>query len=390
MSFREDVSRWLSRTRGQERHPGDAATPRARGEIWALRDVSLKIAHGEIVGLIGVNGAGKSTLLKILSRITAPTTGRVVLHGRVGSLLEVGTGFHPELTGHENIFLNGAILGMSRQEVRERLDDIIAFAEMERFIHTPVKRYSSGMTVRLAFAVAAHLESEIMIVDEVLAVGDAAFQKKCIDKMRDVAGAGRTIILVSHNLSTISRICERGIWMDQGKVRMDGDVLDVIEQYERSSSVGMEADQGSGADSSTGCRIQSVGVLNPAGEPLQSVESGAPIVLEVRGISTRDYEDLSVAIGIYDNTGRRLALLDSAIQQTRYRIAEGEFRLRCDCAGLALVSGRYALNVAISQGPDLVNAAQRAGHLQIGEPALRGAQDQSGPLLARYDWRRQT
>jgi len=199
--------------------------------IWALRDVSFEIQAGEIVGIIGRNGAGKSTLLKILSRITHPTVGRVQLIGRVASLLEVGTGFHPELTGRENIFLNGSILGMSKTEIESKFDEIIAFAEIEKFIDTPVKRYSSGMYVRLAFAVAAHLEPEILIVDEVLAVGDYSFQQKCLDKMQDVSTHGRTVLIVSHNMGAISRLCQRCILLDKGTVLTIGKPSTVIEAY---------------------------------------------------------------------------------------------------------------------------------------------------------------
>jgi len=191
--------------------------------FWALKDVSLQVNEGEVLGLIGRNGAGKTTLLKILSRITKPTTGWAEIHGRVGSLLEVGTGFHPELTGRENTFLSGAILGMPKSEITRKFDEIVAFAELEKFIDTAVKHYSSGMYVRLAFAVAAHLEPEILLVDEVLAVGDINFQKKCLGKMSDVARAGRTVVLVSHQLNQIRRLCQRVVWVDDGSVRLNGD-----------------------------------------------------------------------------------------------------------------------------------------------------------------------
>jgi lipopolysaccharide transport system ATP-binding protein len=200
-------------------------------EFWALRDVSFKVEAGEVVGIIGRNGAGKSTLLKILSRITEPTHGRITLRGRVASLLEVGTGFHPELSGRENIFLNGAILGMSRAEIRKKFDEIVAFAEVERFLDTPVKRYSSGMYVRLAFAVAAHLEPEILIVDEVLAVGDAGFQKKCLGKMSEVAGSGRTVLFVSHNISVVRNLCRSAVLLKEGRVLRQGDVHEVTADY---------------------------------------------------------------------------------------------------------------------------------------------------------------
>jgi len=200
-------------------------------EVWALDGVSFEVGRGEVVGVVGRNGAGKTTLLKLLSRITEPTRGRAEIHGRVASLLEVGTGFHPELTGRENIFLNGAILGMRRAEIDARFDEIVAFAEVERFIDTQVKHYSSGMYLRLAFAVAAHLEPEILLVDEVLAVGDASFQRKCLGKMSDVAHSGRTVLFVSHNMEAVQRLCPRTVWLDAGRVVADGDTGDVVSDY---------------------------------------------------------------------------------------------------------------------------------------------------------------
>src|SRR6266446_5215879 len=205
--------------------------PSSDGHIWALDDVSFEVKRGEVVGIIGRNGAGKSTLLKILSRITKPTKGHAEIHGRVASLLEVGTGFHPELTGRENIYLNGAILGMTRAEIKKKFDEIVAFAEVERFLDTPVKRYSSGMHVRLAFAVAAHLEPEILVVDEVLAVGDVEFQKKCLGKMDEVAGHGRTVLFVSHNMQTLSALCSRGLVLSQGKAIADSSMEEAIAAY---------------------------------------------------------------------------------------------------------------------------------------------------------------
>ena len=211
---------------------GESQAPEGQGAVfYALRDVTFEIARGEVVGIIGPNGAGKSTLLKILSRITEPTTGRVGIKGRVASLLEVGTGFHPELTGRENIYLNGSILGMSKREIASKFDEIVAFAEVERFLHTPVKRYSSGMYVRLAFAVAAHLQPEILVVDEVLAVGDAAFQKKCLGKMGDVAKEGRTILFVSHNMAAIQALCSRAILLEGGRLTHQGRTQDVAQRY---------------------------------------------------------------------------------------------------------------------------------------------------------------
>jgi lipopolysaccharide transport system ATP-binding protein len=209
------------------------ATAAGAEEFWALRDVGFDVCQGDVIGIIGRNGAGKSTLLKVLSRITEPTTGRVTIRGRVASLLEVGTGFHPELSGRENIFLNGAILGMSRAEIQRKFDEIVAFAEVERFLDTQVKHYSSGMYVRLAFAVAAHLEPEILIVDEVLAVGDAQFQKKCLGKMKDVTTQGRTVLFVSHNTAALQSICRTGIWLQQGRVVQTGSIGDCLAAYLR-------------------------------------------------------------------------------------------------------------------------------------------------------------
>lgn len=233
-SFREEINRFWQRLREGAPQKADAA------ELWALRDVSFEIERGECIGIIGRNGAGKSTLLKVLSRITEPTKGRAVLRGRVASLLEVGTGFHPELTGRENVFLNGAILGMRRAEIARKFDEIVAFAEVERFIDTPVKRYSSGMHVRLAFAVAAHLEPEILLIDEVLAVGDIAFQRKCLGKMEGVSKSGRTVLFVSHNMNAVETLCPRSIYIDHGRCDGVGLSSEKIAHYLRSNESGGE------------------------------------------------------------------------------------------------------------------------------------------------------
>ena len=232
-----DLNRWWAKARGKE-DPylkiGEANDRSKKGEsdlVWALKDINFEVKQAEVLGIIGRNGAGKSTLLKILSRVTGPTTGDIKVKGRIASLLEVGTGFHPELTGRENIFLNGAILGMSKHEIKSKFDEIVDFSGVERYIDTPVKRYSSGMYVRLAFAVAAHLEPEILIVDEVLAVGDAEFQKKCLGKMKDVSGQGRTVLFVSHNMSAIRNLCTRVVTMSQGQIAFDGDVNEGISKY---------------------------------------------------------------------------------------------------------------------------------------------------------------
>jgi len=252
--------------------------------FWALKDVSFEINKGDVVGIIGRNGAGKSTLLKVLSRITEPTTGQIDLYGRVGSLLEVGTGFHPELTGRENTYLNGAILGMSKQEIGKHFDAIVEFAGVEKFLDTPVKRYSSGMYVRLAFAVAAHLEPEILIVDEVLAVGDAEFQKKCLGKMQDVAAHGRTVIFVSHNMAAITRLCKKAIFMEQGRVIASGNTSEVTSQYvhsgggNKSERVYRTIEEAPGDEI---VRLKSVRVKNTQGHLTDTIDVRDPVYIEV-------------------------------------------------------------------------------------------------------------
>jgi lipopolysaccharide transport system ATP-binding protein len=252
-----------------------------RPTFWALNDVSFDIHYGEVVGLIGRNGAGKSTLLKILSRITQPTKGRISLHGRVGSLLEVGTGFHPELTGRENVLMNGAILGMKRREIERKFDEIVAFAEIEKFIDTPVKFYSSGMYLRLAFSVAAHLETEILLVDEVLAVGDMNFQRKCLSKMEDVGQQGRTIIFVSHNLAAIKRLCPRSVLLENGQLRADGPTNQVVSAY---MNTGMAKSSERYWDEATaptanGARMRSISLRNPQGEVVEEFDIRQPITI---------------------------------------------------------------------------------------------------------------
>lgn len=269
----------LRRLRHKAKVDEEAATT-----LWALRDVSFDIHPGEVVGIIGRNGAGKSTLLKILSRITEPSTGRIELYGRVGSLLEVGTGFHQELSGRENIFLNGAILGMGRAEIERKFDEIVAFAEVEKFIDTPVKRYSSGMYVRLAFAVAAYLEPEILLVDEVLAVGDARFQRRCLDKMKDVSRHGRTVLFVSHNMPAVTRLCERTILMDEGRVLSDGPSHRVVGMYLQSglgTTAEREWSDPAQAPGSEVVRLRAVRVRTREGEVTDSIDIRYPVSVEM-------------------------------------------------------------------------------------------------------------
>jgi lipopolysaccharide transport system ATP-binding protein len=257
-----------------------ASLRRKKDEMfWALKDVSLEVKESEVLGLIGRNGAGKTTLLKILSRITRPTTGWAEIHGRVGSLLEVGTGFHPELSGRENTFLSGAILGMGKAEIARKFDEIVAFAELEKFIDTPVKHYSSGMYVRLAFAVAAHLEPEILLVDEVLAVGDINFQKKCLGKMGDVARAGRTVVLVSHQLNQIRRLCHRVVWIDDGGVRQDGPTHEVVSAYESAMARGNSNGHAKARAANSTGRFLKWEIVQTSGEP-HTLDVLGPVTLK--------------------------------------------------------------------------------------------------------------
>jgi lipopolysaccharide transport system ATP-binding protein len=250
--------------------------------IWALRNVSFELPHGEVLGIIGHNGAGKSTILKILSRITPPTTGEIAINGRVSSLLEVGTGFHPELTGRENVYLNGIILGMKKEEIDRKFDDIVEFSGVSKFLDTPVKRYSSGMQVRLAFSVAAHLDPDILIVDEVLAVGDFAFQKKCLGRMQEVAGEGRTVIFVSHNMGAISNLCTRAIWLDQGQKVAEGDVGEVIGLYLKEGSNINKANSEEWTHEGTGeARIRHISIEDEAGHERNSFGMGESVVVRI-------------------------------------------------------------------------------------------------------------
>lgn len=283
----------------QEKHLAESPD-----HFWALRDINLEIKQGEVVGIIGRNGAGKSTLLKILSRITPPTTGNITYHGRMASLLEVGTGFHRELTGRENIFLNGSILGMKRSEIAKKFDEIVAFAEVEKFIDTPVKFYSSGMYVRLAFAVAAHLEPEILVVDEVLAVGDAEFQKKCLGKMEDVAHGGRTVLFVSHNMGAIARLCQRAILLERGQIEFDGLAEEATSRYLSSGGARM-GDRVWDTASAPGDGVAKLLALRvkQGGKSTDSVDIRLPVVLEMDFLNRKPQADLLCAMSLFNDQG---------------------------------------------------------------------------------------
>ena len=332
---------------------GQASRVDANGLFWALRDVSFDLQPGEATAIIGRNGAGKSTLLKILSRVTYPTTGQVEIDGRIASLLEVGTGFHPELTGRENVYLNGTILGMTRAEISRKFDEIVAFSGVEQFMETPVKRYSSGMTIRLAFAVAAHLDSEILVVDEVLAVGDIAFQRKCIGKMEDVGRSGRTILFVSHNLGAVKKLCSHGIWLEGGSCRAVGNTDDLISAYvaatsqERlSSTLANRTDRrGTGR-----ARIVDVSFSNAQGKDVDFVRSGEDFTIRLRyelAPGQRHIDDVVASIGLSVDDSY-VWVVRSAFTGEHLDLLRPVGEICCHVSDFAVADGSYQLEVYLS------------------------------------------
>jgi lipopolysaccharide transport system ATP-binding protein len=317
--------------------------------FWALKDVSFEVPRGAVVGVIGRNGAGKSTLLKVLSRITEPTEGRVEIHGRVGSLLEVGTGFHPELTGRENLFLNGAILGMRRSEITRKFDEIVAFAEIERFIDTPVKHYSSGMYMRLAFAVAAHLEPEILVVDEVLAVGDAKFQKKCLGKMGDVAREGRTILFVSHSMASVAALCRLGILLERGTVASLGPVEQVIGQYAQSiETIAQSADfrNQPGGFGSGDVKIASIAIFDNTGRPCSRFGYGDDIRIDFTLEQIRRCQGQMCVVIIRTTTGVPVLHITAHNGHSSEPLrVSGASTVRCTIPNCQLYPGMYTISI---------------------------------------------
>ncbi|RLB81600.1 MAG: ABC transporter ATP-binding protein [Deltaproteobacteria bacterium] len=356
--------------------------------IWALKDVSFEVKRGEVIGIIGRNGAGKTTLLKILSRITEPTSGYAEIHGRVGSLLEVGTGFHPELTGRENIYVNGAILGMKKAEINRKFDEIVAFAEIEKFLDTPVKRYSSGMYVRLAFAVAAHLEPEILLVDEVLAVGDATFQKKCLGKMGEVAKEGRTVLFVSHNMAAIKSLCSRCLLLNEGQIESSGTPESVIGVYlfldiERGSIQYIRNSEGP-------FRFTRFWIEDEDGNILKSGSTGSytRFVIEYQSVSNID--GFSVAMGIFDIYGSRVSHV-SMMDQNMEISSSTSGRIKCIFKKLPFTSGRYFVTVSAYHHGSLVFLERHAVSFLVDDgdyfgcgaikPGLR-----LGPVMLEHEW----
>jgi len=392
----KDLGRYFVRPFSNTSSP-DRGT--ALEEFWALRDVSFEVNPGDRVGIIGRNGAGKSTLLKILSRITEPTEGRVRLRGRVASLLEVGTGFHPELTGRENIFLNGAVLGMTKAEIRKKFDEIVDFAEVEKFLDTPVKRYSSGMFVRLAFAVAAHLEPEILVVDEVLAVGDAAFQRKCLGKMEDAASQeGRTVLFVSHNMAAIQTLCRRAIWLDGGTIALNRESAAVIEAY------GKDLQRGNGGSCSTTLKgldgdidIEGIITKDEKGNSTCVFPYGTSFTVEIRFFARRPIHRPYFWVGIRGQGGNLFAA-NMLLDGVRPDVIEGKGTIRCTFRKLPLFPNQsysVVLGGRREDGISLLFKSTEVTHFFVTGSAkdigLKGELadslvGDSGPVFVPYAW----
>ncbi|WP_417617907.1 ABC transporter ATP-binding protein [Parasphingorhabdus sp.] len=355
-------------------------------EFWALRDVDFEIRRGEVVGFIGRNGAGKSTLLKVLSRITEPSEGQVAIRGRVASLLEVGSGFHPELTGRENIYLNGAILGMSRAEIRRKFDEIVAFAEVEQFLDTPVKRYSSGMYVRLAFAVAAHLEPEILIVDEVLAVGDAAFQKKCLGKMGEVAGEGRTVLFVSHTMSAIEQLCSRCVVLHDGRAVFDGETSAAISLYLANGQGSVHELSDTERRPGTGKARITMAECDPV------LEFGKPLRIVMRTKVSVPLNEPDFRVSIYNQNGICVSNFGSSYMKSPLPNLDRDAVITLEIPSNALNAGLYTLNMSISENqlgePSIVDRIESAVSFQMTsvDPFGTGKAPHIGSIIMPQRW----
>ena len=361
-AFAAPWKRLMTLARGQ----GIGATG---SEIWALRDIDVEIRTGEVVGVIGRNGAGKTTLLKVLSRITEPSAGRAEIHGHVGSLLEVGTGFHPELTGRENIFLSSAIHGMRRSEIERKLDEIVEFAEIGNFLDTPVKRYSSGMYVRLAFSVAAHLEPDILLVDEVLSVGDYAFQKKCLGRMGDLGEAGRTIFLVSHNLDAIRRLATRVIWIDRGRIVGDGDPLEILAAYLADGAGDLRYGGAFSLESHPGRAVGCEPVLREvridAGDEPGLVPMGSDLEVHIRFESATPLRDVHPSMAVEDPDGNRILVVSPRVSGAEVPESAHSGTFRCRLEKIPLNPGTFYLTIQLQEGRRRVDRIDRACSIQI-------------------------
>ena len=337
--------------------------------VWALKDINFKVEQGDVVGIIGRNGAGKSTLLKLLSRVTAPTTGIIRAKGRIASLLEVGTGFHPEMTGRENIYMNGAIMGMTRAEISRKLDEIVDFSGCERYLDTPVKRYSSGMTVRLGFAIAAHLEPEILVVDEVLAVGDAEFQKKAIGKMQDVSkGEGRTVLFVSHNMGAVKNLCKTGILMDQGTIRNTGNVDEIVNEYLTANQTLSTSDLSSFKERSGNgiIKIKKLEYKNSSGETTNTFKVGDELYIKINFEAEKSLDGISesfIDIGINNEKNERVAWLSSKIFKKQLDYSKGELKIKIP--QMMLNQGCYDVNLHCATNFGLSDWMKNIGHFEV-------------------------
>ena len=363
-SLIESASRWARSLVSREK------SHETREEFWALRDISFEIQPGDRVGIIGRNGAGKSTLLKILSRIVLPTSGRIEYDGRMASLLEVGTGFHGDLSGRENIYLNGSILGMSKKEIDRKFDEIIDFAEVEKFLDTPVKRYSSGMYVRLAFAVAAHLEPEILIVDEVLAVGDAAFQKKCLGKMREVSGSGRTILFVSHNMAAIQNLCDKCVYLKNGQLVDYGKSELIIPQYLQSTHATSGVDLSNRPDrmGNGKLRYRSFQILDKNKQVTEHAMCGSPLYidLDVEGASDANLSYVRFSVAFDDDYGNRITHMGNDITNQLFeKLPAGPNKIRISIPKLPLKGGEYTVTLFAEVNGEVADWIQEATLLQV-------------------------
>ena len=398
--FTNDIYRWFKTAILRQEDPylkvGEVNDRSKAGEskfVWALKDITFDVEEGDVVGIIGKNGAGKSTLLKLLSRVTGPTTGTIKAKGRIGSLLEVGTGFHPELTGRENIYMNGAILGMTKREINSKLDEIIDFSGCERYIDTPVKRYSSGMMVRLGFAVAAHLEPEILVVDEVLAVGDAEFQKKAIGKMQDVSkGGGRTVLFVSHNMGSVKALCNNGILLENGSIKYIGSIHETVTQYlsGNMTEYGKSLQDRTDREGVGGIRVYSILLTTIDDEPISHVLSGQDYKIKFEYVSTLKEPQKNILLGVRfnDENGAEISLTHNRLTGQQFTVYEGkgvfEFIVRKNPLNAGLYSISYSIMGNNGQLPylDFIQTAikikvQEGDYYKSGELAPRSF----GPLL---------
>ena len=376
-----DLNRWWHIVRGKE-DPflkiGEENNRAKRGisdYVWALKDINFEVKKGEVLGIIGKNGAGKSTLLKILSRTTTPTTGSFKVKGRIASLLEVGTGFHPELTGRENIFLNGAILGMTKTEIKNKFDEIVDFSGVERYIDTPVKRYSSGMYVRLAFAVAAHLESEILILDEVLAVGDAEFQKKCLGKMKDVSqNDGRTVLFVSHNMASIQHLCTKILILEHGGIRFDGNVEEGITKYLMTNREKSNMPIADRIDRTGGgiLKVTSLKLEDDKGNSIHTVCTGMNLNLRIFFNKTRPIENFITRLQFVDINGKIVSTLSNFHTGETFVIYHGD-SICCSIPNFPLIDGEYSINIRLLENNEIIDDLETACYLKVEEGDFYGS-----------------